>query len=89
MLAGRNCALSKGTKPSPIASKNLAPMGPGILSNAGTGVWNWEIANGGQNVSGDFGGRKRTIESPLQNQRSQKVGFIWSVPVPLRKNDRV
>ena len=38
---------------------------------------------GGQNVSCDFGGGKRTIECALQNQfwKPQKVGFAWSVPV--------
>ena len=38
---------------------------------------------GGQNVSCDFWGGKRTIKCPLQTQfwRPQKVGFVWSVPV--------
>ena len=44
---------------------------------------------GGQNVSYDFGGGKRTIECALQNQfwRAQKVGLVWSVPVPFKEND--
>ena len=45
---------------------------------------------GGQNVSCDFGGGKRTIECALQNQfwRPQKVGFAWSVPVSSKENNR-
>ena len=45
---------------------------------------------GGQNVSCDFGGGKRTIERALQNQfwRPQKVGFAWSVPVSSKENNR-
>ena len=45
---------------------------------------------GGQNVSCDFGGGKRTIEHTLQNQfwRSQKVGFAWSVPDSSKENNR-
>ena len=45
---------------------------------------------GGQNVSCDFGGGKRTIECTLQNQlwRPQKVGFAWSVPVSFKENNR-
>ena len=39
---------------------------------------------GGQNVSCDFLGGKRTIECPLQ----QKVGFAWSVPVSSKENNR-
>ena len=33
---------------------------------------------------------KRTIECPLQNQflRPQKVGFVWSVLVSSKENDR-
>ena len=50
-----------------------------------------ETASGVQNVSCDFGGGggKRTIECALQNQfwRAQKVGLIWSVPVPSKEND--
>ena len=44
---------------------------------------------GGQNVSCDFGGGKRTIKHHLQNQfwRPQKVGFVWSVPVSSKEND--
>ena len=44
---------------------------------------------GGQNVSCDFGGGKRTIKHPIQNQfwRPQKVGFVWSVPVSSKEND--
>ena len=44
---------------------------------------------GGRNVSCDFGGGKRTIKHPLQNQsrRPQKVGFLWSVPVSSKEND--
>ena len=50
----------------------------------------WEFAKGGgQNVSCDFWGGKRTIKHPLQNQfwRPQKVGFVWSVPVSSKEND--
>ena len=45
---------------------------------------------GGQNVSCDFGGGKRTIERGLQNQfwMPQKVGFAWSVPVSSEENNR-
>ena len=34
-----------------------------------------------------FGGGEGRIECPLRNQfwRRQKVGFVWSVPVPLRQ----
>ena len=44
---------------------------------------------GGQNVSCQFGGGKRTIKCPLQTQfwRPQKVGFVWSVPVSSKEND--
>ena len=37
---------------------------------------------------GGGGGGKRTIESALQNQfwRAQKVGLVWSVPVPSKEN---
>ena len=50
----------------------------------------WKAANGGQNVSCDFGGGKRTIECALQNQfwRPQKVGFAWSVRVSSKENNR-
>ena len=42
---------------------------------------------GGQNVSCDFGGGKRTIERALQNQswKPQEVGFARSVPVSSKK----
>ena len=45
---------------------------------------------GGQNVSCDFRGGKRTIGCALQNQfwRPQKVGFAWSVPVSSKENNR-
>ena len=45
---------------------------------------------GGQNVSCDFGGGKRTIERALQNQfwGPQKVGFAWSVPVSSKEINR-
>ena len=45
---------------------------------------------GGQNVSCDFGGGKRTIECALQNQfwMPRKVGFAWSVPVSFKENNR-
>ena len=45
---------------------------------------------GGQNVSFDFGGGKRTIECALQNQfwRPEKAGFAWSVPVSSKENNR-
>ena len=45
---------------------------------------------GGQNVSCDFDRGERTIECPLQNQfwRPQKVGFVWSVPVSSKEDDR-
>ena len=45
---------------------------------------------GGQNVSCDFGGGKRTMERALQNQfwRPLKVGFAWSVPVSSKENNR-
>ena len=51
---------------------------------------NWEIANGeGKMFRAMFGrGGERTIECPLQNQ-SLKVGFVWSVPVSSKENDRV
>ena len=44
----------------------------------------------GQNVSCDFGEGKRTIERGLQKRfwRSQKVGFVWSVPISSKENDR-
>ena len=51
----------------------------------------WEFAEGGgQNVSCDFLGGQRTIKCPLQNQfwRPQKMGFVWSVPVSSKENDR-
>ena len=51
---------------------------------------NWEFAKGGgQNVSCDFLGGKRTVKCPLQTQfwRPQKVGFVWSVPVSSKEND--
>ena len=33
---------------------------------------------------------KRTLERTLQNWfwRAQKVGLVWSVPVPTRENER-
>ena len=36
-----------------------------------------------------WGGGKRTIKQPLQNQfwRPQKVGFVWSVPVSSKENN--
>ena len=46
---------------------------------------------GGQNVSRDFGGGKRTIECALQNEffwRPQRVGFAWSEPVSSKENNR-
>ena len=45
---------------------------------------------GGQNLSCDFWGGKRTIECPFQNQfwRPQKVGFDWSVPVSSKEMTR-
>ena len=45
---------------------------------------------GGQNVSCDFLGGKRTIECALQNQfwRPDKAGFAWSVPVSSKENNR-
>ena len=48
---------------------------------------NSKAANGGAKRIVRFWGRKRTIECALQTQfrRLQKVGFAWSVPVPLRK----
>ena len=44
---------------------------------------------GGQNVSCDFGGGKRTIKHALQKfWKPQKVGFAWSVPVSSTENNR-
>ena len=45
---------------------------------------------GGQNVSCDFGGGKRTIECALQNQfrRPKNVGFALSVPASSKENNR-
>ena len=38
--AGRSCGLSmRVANCSPILDKNLAPMGPDILSSAGAAVW--------------------------------------------------
>ena len=41
-------------------------------------------------ILGGGGGAKRTIKRPLQNQfwRPQKMGFLWSVPVSSKENDR-
>ena len=53
-------------------------------------VAKWLVGGGGgQNVPCDEGG-KRTIECSLQSQfwRHQKVGFVWSVPVSCKENDR-
>ena len=37
---GRSCALpTRVPSPSPTLDKTLAPMGPGVLSSIGTGVW--------------------------------------------------
>ena len=38
--AGRSCALPmRVPNTSPVLEKNLAPIGPGILSSIGAGVW--------------------------------------------------
>ena len=75
--------------------RNMRTIGTSKIGTAKTcppGSWGdfstWEFAKGGgQNVSCDLGWGKRTIKHPLQNQfwRPQKVGFVWSVPVPLRR----
>ena len=45
---------------------------------------------GGQNVSCDFLGGKRATERAFQNWfgMAQKVGLVWSVPVPSKEHDR-
>ena len=56
-----------------------------LVNFVGCGVDNWEATNGGGgDVSCDFVGAKLAIERARQNQfwRSQKVGLVWSVPVP-------
>ena len=52
---------------------------------------NWKPANAGAKHIVRFGGRgERTIECALQKQfwRAQKVGLVWSAPVPSEENDR-
>ena len=45
-----------------------------------------------ENVPREFGGGggERTAERALQNQfwRPQKLGLVWSVPLPFKRNDR-
>ena len=52
----------------------------------------WETANEGAKRIVQFGGGRgeRTTERAFQNQfwRDQKVGLVWSVPVPSKENDR-
>ena len=53
----------------------------------------WATANGGAKRIMRFffgGGGQRTIERALKNHfwRPQKVGFVWSVPMSSKANDR-
>ena len=57
-----------------------------IQPRVSSGNCHWEIAKGGERIVRFLEG-KRTVECPLQNQ-FWRVGFVWSVPVSSKENDR-
>ena len=87
-FVGQKCQFSRGNfrgefpPPPPSVRYVLTPPIPASES--------WEFAKGGaKRIVRFWGGGKRTIKHPLQNQfwRPQKVGFVWSVPVSSKEGD--
>ena len=72
-----------------FADKKIAEKfaGPKLKIHPKSALQNLGLKKGGQNALCDFGGGGETYCRVPQFWRSQKVGFVWSVPVSSKEND--